>query len=211
MKYLTEAQERNLRALIDANQDRNALKANYPPARTRGSVTLASGRTVTTGPTTGVVAQTVPRMRVFGWVLNETASSRRTIAFPVCTGYAIIRDFEAYTSTYTSPINQTLEFGWATTDCTEAGVGLATPRPYNILTEMVDPFAQVADAAGQGVPYAAAPPTHGPFQQRLDLVVTQTSFRPVLALVNNTANVLQWIGTIRILEGLTLEQMMNAL
>ena len=141
-----------------------------------------------------------PRTRIFPFAWNETANSRRTISGAKCQGPALYKAFQLGTSTYTAPINKSVEVGIASTPVVENGVALTTPRPYSLLLELQDPFAQLSAAMGRGFPVTTVNPLYRDFVMPLDLVIYDNEFYPTISLFNNTANVQQWVGYLRILE-----------
>lgn len=183
----------------------NVLDARaYPLARRNRTGPAPSGAQagiLTSDPSTP------PRMRVFPFVFNETATSRRAWSGNQCTGPALIKDLFIGTSAHATPTNKTVEIGIASTRITEAGVALATPRPYTLLTELLDPFNVVLDAAGGGIPDTTTAPNAASQRVKLDLVVYDAQFFPVLALVNNTGNAQEWHGWFRVLEQIPLSKL----
>lgn len=170
-------------------------KRTGPPPSGQGPEDLFAGPTFA-----------APRMRVFPFAWNETASSRRTISGAKCQGPALIKSLMLGTSTYTAPISKSVEIGISSTRLTEAGVALTTPRPYTLLLELQDPFTQLASAAGQGFPLTTVAPQYNTFFLPLDLVVWDNEFYPTVSLWNNTANAQQWVGSLRVLEQIKAEK-----
>jgi hypothetical protein len=152
-------------------------------------------------------AGAAPRMRIFPFAWNETASSRRTISGKMCRGPALYKSIQLGTSALVSPISKTVEVGIASSRVTENGVALTTPRPYTLMLELVDPFLQIASAAGQGFPIHTTNPLLRDYIMPLDLVIYDAEFYPVVSLWNNTGNVQQWQGNIRVLEQVRLDKL----
>lgn len=176
----------------------NALdRRAYPALRTK-----RSGPPPTAAAAEALQADrdTPPRMRIFPFAWNETANSRRTISGAKCQGPALYKAFQLGTSTYTAPINKTVEVGIASTPVVENGVALTTPRPYSLLLELQDPFTQLSAAMGRGFPVTTVNPLYRDFVMPLDLVIYDNEFYPTISLFNNTANAQQWVGYLRILE-----------
>jgi hypothetical protein len=165
-------------------------RAGPPPSSSLDAAIRAGGGTIT------------PRMRVFPLGFNETASSRRTLSSNQCQGPALIKDIALGTSTYTAPTNKSIEVGIASSRITENGVALTTPRPYTLLTELLDPFAAIVDAAGGGLLQTTSAPNMNTIRTPLDLVVLDAQFYVTIALVNNTANAQEWHGWFRVLEAI---------
>jgi hypothetical protein len=143
---------------------------------------------------------TPPRTRIFPWALNETATSRRTISTPRLVGPAIFKSLTFYSSTHQDPPGETLEIGWSPVAVQEAGVALATVRPYTVLTELLDPFGQVNSSAGRGFPQWTIPGATLPWSIDLDLILTEPQFVFTISLVNNTALAQSWHGNAIVLE-----------
>jgi len=141
-----------------------------------------------------------PRMRVFPFILNVTATSRRSLSTPRLVGPAIIKDFVWYNPTKTTPPVITIEIGTATIPVNEAGVALTSARPYVILTELLDPGAAIAGAAGDGYPVATTPTTQTHHRYPLDLIVTDAEFFAVISVVNNSLQAEEYNGWLRVLE-----------
>lgn len=144
----------------------------------------------------------LPRSRVFSWVENVTATSRRTVSGPRCQGPALLKDCSWYLGTHSAAFNVTVEVGYALNAVTEAGVPLATVRPYTVLNELIDPFAQVSASAGVGFIDEGQPSTNVRWKEPLDLIVDLDQFFPVLAVVNGSANAQLWHGQLRVVEGI---------
>lgn len=146
-----------------------------------------------------------PRARVFPWVMNITANSRRTLSTPLLLGPAILRKIFFGPGTVTTPPAQTLELGWAPGLVTEAGVALTAARPYTVLTELLDPFAVSAAAKGTGLLADNSANTHVRYEWSLDLIVTEVRFCFTLAWVNNAATAEQRGGQLLVLEAVNPE------
>jgi hypothetical protein len=145
-------------------------------------------------------AITPPRGRVFPFVFNITANTRRTISTPLLVGPAILKRIFFTSGTAAAPPNQSLEFGWAPIQVQEAGVLLATVRPYTVLSELLNPFAVMAAASGQGFPITTFPNTHVRWNLPVDLIVTEPRFSFCVSLVNNSASASEFEGYITVLE-----------
>jgi hypothetical protein len=162
-----------------------------PPSSTAAPPSAAGGAVV------------VPRMRFFSFVFNETANSRRTLSFGPLTGPAIIQEVAFWLSALPGEFLNSVEIGKSLVAVTEAGVALTVPRPYDVLTELKDPFNLMADAGGQGIYVGATPSFAERRPYRLMIPVLDASFHAIVALVNNSAGAQTWNGYIRVLEGLS--------
>jgi hypothetical protein len=143
---------------------------------------------------------TAPRMRVMAFAFISTATSRRSLSFGPFTGPCIVKDVEFYHSSFTAGYANSLEVGKNTIPVTEAGVALATARPYTRITELIDPFNVAAADSGQGIP-DAGPPSRGFFQRSLNIVVTDPEIYIILAWINPGLNAETFTGELRVLEG----------
>jgi hypothetical protein len=177
---------------IDARTyPRARLGRTGPPSSTAAPIPLGGA-----GPT-------IPRMRIFSFVFTESASSRRTLSFGALTGPAIIQDLMIWMGTVPGDFTTTVEIGKSLVAVTEAGVALTVARPYDVLTELKDPFNLMADAGGQGINIGAVPGVAARFPYPLMIPVTDASFYAIVALVNNSANAQNFNGSLRVLEGLS--------
>jgi hypothetical protein len=145
----------------------------------------------------------IPRTRYFTFLWNETASSRRTVSTPRITGPAIIKEIEFYSGTINATDVKSIEVGYSLVPVTENGVSLATARPYNVLTELIDPFAQRAAGAGVGLSQLSSPNTNVRFTLALDLILDVTEAYVCVALLNTSANAQLWNGRLKVIEGLS--------
>lgn len=145
-------------------------------------------------------AVTPPRSRVFPWLMSITGNSRRTVSTPILIGPAILRRVYFGHGTVTTPPAQSLELGWSPLAVTEAGVALATIRPYTVLTELLDPFAVANVAIGRGYPSDNSWNTNIPFEWTVDLICTEARFAFTLSWVNNGATAEQRSGTFLVVE-----------
>jgi hypothetical protein len=143
---------------------------------------------------------TPPRTRLFPWAMSETANTRRTISTPRLIGPAIFKSLTFYSGTHQDPPGDTLEIGWSPVAVQEAGVALATVRPYTVLTELLDPFAFMTAPTGRGFPQWTSPTVNNPFEFRLNLILTEPQFVFTLSIVNNSNLAQEWHGTAIILE-----------
>jgi hypothetical protein len=146
-----------------------------------------------------------PRMRVFPFIFVYTNNSRRSVSTPRLVGPGIIKDFTVYRSFAATPPQQTFEIGVAQTLVVEAGVALTTPRPYTVLTELLDPFGYVAGASGDGYPITTLPTGTDHFTIPLDLIVTDAEFFAVVAHINNRVASEEINGYLRVLEAVDRE------
>jgi hypothetical protein len=152
----------------------------------------------------GAVA-TPPRARVFPWVMNLTATSRRTLSTPLLQGPALLRKCFIFSGTVSTPPQQTLEFGWSVNPVTENGVAIATVRPYTVLTEYLDPFAVSASTIGMGFPAAADANSHVKYEYSLDLIVTEPRFCFTVSWLNIASTAEQRSGHLLVLEAVNLD------
>lgn len=142
----------------------------------------------------------LPRTRYFTWLFNETGTSRRTVSTPRIQGPALIKDIDFYSSVINATDVKSIEIGYALVPVTEAGVALTAARPYTVLTELIDPFAQRAVGAGVGVEQLTTPNTNVKFSLALDLIVDRAEAFITVSLLNTTANAQLWHGKLRVIE-----------
>lgn len=164
---------------------------NYPAPRKRGTDTAVEA------PPTSFQA---PRMRVFPFFFTFAASSRRAFSTPLLAGPAIIKGIELYPTLVSSPPSLTVEVGTSRIEVLENSVALSTPRPYTVLTELLDPFAGMNPAAGDGYPLHTVPTLTAKYESALDLIITDREFCAVLAMVNNNVGAAEVSGVLRVLE-----------
>jgi len=148
----------------------------------------------------GAASLTPPRARIFPWVMDMAATSRKTLSTPLLIGPAILRKIYFGRATVTTPPAQTLEIGWAPTPITENAVPLGTVRPYTLLTEKLDPFGVALATAGQGLLADNSATILPPFEWSLDLIVLEGQFCFTLSWVNNSATAEQRGGNLTVLE-----------
>ena len=141
-----------------------------------------------------------PRSRFCPFIFTELANKRITVCTPRLIGPAILRKCSFFIGTRTTPPATTVEFGWAPTDCTEAGATIGSARPYTLLTELIDPFNYIASASGEGYPLTTTPAGHNEWNMDLDLIVTEQNFVFTTSLVNNGPNGQEYYGHMLILE-----------
>jgi hypothetical protein len=144
-----------------------------------------------------------PRSRVFPFQFSETANTRRTLSTPKLIGPAILRKAFFQTSTKVAPPNESLEFGWALSPVTEAGVALTVIRPYTVLTELLDPFGVSNIAIGKGFPNFTLPGGTVGYEVTLDLIITEPQLAFTVSLINNGINAQQWIGWMSVIEAVS--------
>lgn len=139
-----------MRARVNELPARVAIPPRYPASRTRGAVTLPSGRVVE--PAGALPATSAPRSRIFAFNMsNATINNRQTISFDRCIGPAIIKNLRLRWSGGVDPPRVSLEIGYSTAPVTENTVATTTARPYTRLTELSDPLAFLPDEVGTGL------------------------------------------------------------
>lgn len=144
-----------------------------------------------------------PRSRIFPFIMNMTATSRRTVSTPLLVGPAILRKIFFGLHTVTTPPQQTIEVGYAVNPITETAVALTTPRPYTNLIELIDPFGIANAAAGDGILSDNTANTNVRFEWTLDLIVNLPRFVFTLAQINASATAEQRGGQFVVLEGVS--------
>ena len=144
-----------------------------------------------------------PRTRVFPWLMLTTATSRRTVSTQLISGPAILRKLKWGKATISTPPVKTLEIGWANQMILEAGVALATPRPYTNLIELQDPFAIGAAGLGSGFPGDNTSTSYPEYEFSLDLIIMESRFCFTMSLVNQSAQAEQHGGHVVVLEGVS--------
>jgi hypothetical protein len=154
------------------------------------------------GTSTSTELTPLPRTRVFSWIETSTANSRRTVSGPRCQGPGLLKDISWYLSTHSGGAAVTIEIGYSPVPVTEAGVALGTVRPYTLLTELIDPFAQLTAGAGAGLVDSSIPNTNVRWKEPLDLIIDQSDFFPVVSFVNATVNGQFVHGNLRVVEGI---------
>jgi hypothetical protein len=168
----------------------------YPSARKRGAGAAVNS---------DVQLSPIPRTRYFTFLWAETATSRRTVSTPRLTGPVVIKDIDFYSSTINATHVKSIEVGYSLVPVTEAGVALATARPYTTLTELIDPFAQGATGVGVGIEQLTTPATNVKFSIALDLIIDQAECYVCVALVNTSSNGQLWHGKLRVVENVSRE------
>lgn len=174
------------------------LPAWFPHARYDRSQTGALGFA-------GAAGGAIPRSRVFPWLMFTTATSRRTICSAPVTGPAILRKLKWGKATITTAPVKTLEVGWSRLPNVEAGVPLATPRPYTNLIELQDPFVVAPAAIGRGFPGDNSSTSYVEYEFTLDLLVMEPNFVFTISIINNSGQSEQHGGHFTVLEGIALE------
>ncbi len=152
-----------------------------------------------------------PRTRIFPWHMSLGGQARRSLSTPLLQGPLMIRAIEMYMSTLADPPNLTIEIGYSTVPVQEAGVPLTTARPYTVLTEMLDPFGVITDAAGAGIIVSTLPGTRVHFERTLEIILPGNSAYVVIAAVQSAIGGFPLTGTLRILEGISREAAENFL
>ena len=146
-----------------------------------------------------------PRTRIFPWVMTTTASSRRSISTPRIQGPALIKGLSIHAPFGVDPPQATIEIGTATIDVTEASVALTAPRPYTVLTELLNPFGVIAGAAGAGLPLTTVGTMQRWAEIPLDIIVDDIECVIVLAILANALVAGTFNGHLRVLEGVEKE------
>lgn len=146
-----------------------------------------------------------PRTRIFPFFFTFAANRRRSFTTPRLIGPAIIKDLELYPTFTSSPPSFSVEIGAADTAFIENSVALTTPRPYTVLTELLDPYAAMPANVGAGYPGHTLPTETARYQRNLDLIVTTPEFFAVVALINPSAFAAEYSGAIRIIENVSRE------
>ena len=141
-----------------------------------------------------------PRMRIFPFFFTNSNTLRRSFSTPRLMGPGIIKGIELYVAFGVSPPNVTLEVGVATIPVLENGVANTVPRPYTVLTELLDPFNAITAAAGDGLTIGTLPSYTAHYERPLDLIVTLNEFFVVVAVPNAGVSVGEFQGKIRVLE-----------
>jgi hypothetical protein len=166
----------------------------YPAPRKR-----AAGAATTAAEESGPV----PRTRVFPFFLAFGATSRRAFSTPRLIGPAIIKGIELYSTHGASPPAYTVEIGTGATPVLESAVAIDTPRPFTVLTELLDPFNGIAGTAGDGIPMHTIPSYTASYERPLDLIVTDAEFFLVLAVQNPSAFAAELSGRLRVIEAVS--------
>jgi hypothetical protein len=142
-----------------------------------------------------------PRTRLFPFIMTLTANNRRTLSTPRIQGPAIIKGIFLAQPFGQDPPGGSIEIGTARAPVTETAVALATARPYTVLSELLNPFAVMVGASGQGL----LPTSLGTIMRHqetpLDLIVPDAEFFAVIAYVNNSVGAGTFAGHLRVLEG----------
>lgn len=172
----------------------------FPTARRNRTGPPPAG---TAGPLAQPIGSDVGRVRVFPWAINETAARRNTISTPKLLGNVIILSLSFSSGSHADPPNDTLEVGYALQPLTETNVVLTVPRPYTVLTELLDPHGIIANDRGQGFFGTTLNVPNRGSRIPLGLVVLERECAVVLALVNPSAFVQTWLGTLTVIENLS--------
>jgi hypothetical protein len=197
---LTAPQWTRLRRSYDDEHDRRATRPNYPAPRLRGTVTLPSGQVITAPkiPTGSPGAQ----MHVYPFNIQIIAARRSTISTPLLNGNLYILDFTIFSTSHTDPPTETYEIGYALQPVFENKVVLTTPRPYTVLTELLDPFATILDDRGTGFPGTTLITPDTRQVTPLGILVTQPRAAITLTVVSAGVLAQAYYGHFRVLEGL---------
>lgn len=172
-------------------------RAWYP--RTR------KNRATSASPFESIGQTPIPRVRVFPFYMALIANTRKTISFGRFIGPALIKDVSFTPGFGVDPSNWTLEIGTSSISVTENNVGLATAKPYSVLTELVDPFSALSLLAGDGIPGTTLGTAVRWHTIPLDFIVELPEFYAVLGSCNASGGVGNLVGHIRVIEGVNRE------
>lgn len=147
----------------------------------------------------------IGRTRAFPFYINETAARRHTVSTPKLLGNVIINSVSFSSGSHADPPNDTLEIGYALNPVTETAVLLTVPRPYTVLTEVIDPFNIIANDRGSGFPGTTLnTPTRGS-RIPLGLIVMERELAVTVSVVNPSGFIQTWIGYLSVTENLSNE------
>lgn len=157
------------------------------------------------------VGSQLGRPRVFPFAIKETAARRNTISTPKLLGNVLIQSLFFSSGSHADPPNDTLEVGYALQPITETNVLLTEPRPYTVLTELLDPHGIIANDRGQGFFGTTLNVPNRGGRIPLGLYILERECSVVLGLVNPSAFVQTWLGYINVIENLSSAQLARAL
>ncbi len=198
MSFLSETQERALRAKIDELPARRALPSIYPAPRVRGAVTLPSGRVIQ--PPAQLPNSTGQQVRIFPFHHRANASTRSSISSPLLIGPFLIKDWYWSTDSTTQPPGATFEIGNAPAAVTENDVALTIPRPYTPRLELQRGSGAGASNTGTGILNWSRQSGFSVTSWPLDILVTDARGAVVVAIINTSISVIQLDGWIRVIE-----------
>jgi hypothetical protein len=144
-----------------------------------------------------------PRSRVFPWLMTAITNTRRSVSTPLLQGPAILRRFSFTLDSNPDPPVVSVEVGWALNPVNEAGVAVATLKPYTVLTELLNPFGVGTLGAGQGYPAFSSVNTHVEWETVEDFIILEPRFCFVAAIHNNGGFTSAGRGWMSVLEGVS--------
>ena len=162
-------------------------------------------RQIAAAGATGLLAP-LPRARVFPIVLSTLAGTRTSIALGPLAKVVIVRDVVYDNFVFSDPYISTFELGKAPSKIAEQSVPLATPRPYQVLTELQDPAAFGNPNAGAGYPIDTVPTTHVVYSRKPGLILTDPQNYFVVALISSGVTNMGAIGYVHLLENVPEDQ-----
>lgn len=155
------------------------------------------------GPFAQPIGSNIGRTRVFPFRINELAAGRNTISTPKLLGNVVIHSLYFQYGTTGDPPPSTIEIGYALTPISEIGVALTVPRPYTVLTELIDQSNQIANDRGQGFPSTTSNSPQRGTRIPLGLIVMERELAVVIADVNPSIFVQGIFGYFNLTENLS--------
>jgi len=146
-----------------------------------------------------------PRSRLFPFHFTWSASSRHSFSTPRLTPPIILKSIFYQQTQSSSPPQQSLEIGIAHLPVYENGVALATPKPYSIITELLNRDSGMPAVAGQGFPFSTLTSGTNHWQRQLDYVITEPDVYLVIAHCNNNVQGAELTGYLTLLEAVDAE------